>query len=382
VTVWDAIIVGAGPAGCAAAYDLATAGRSVLLLDRCTFPRQKACAGGLTVKAVRALRYSIEPVVRATISSIRVSKHLDSPCVLRSPRPVCVMTVRQEFDAFCLNKTIEAGATFQLIKSVRKIEESTNQLALATDDGEFCARHLVGADGANSQIRQLCGNASWFHKAFALEAQVRCTAPQDLSLDFGVVRNGYGWVFPKGDHLNVGLCAESPDENQKVTRATLADYIRRRLDTDAFDRVVGQYLGIGGWLDTSVPRRVFLVGDAGGLVDPLTGEGIYNAILSGQIAAEAIQSGLNGNESPGEVFAAGLSEIRRDLAIAARMSQRFYGNLDWGYAALTFPIVRRAALKTYANGLNFVGALKRYGFVRPYLSLRTYLAAAADRTPN
>jgi hypothetical protein len=71
--------------------------------------------------------------------------------------------------------------------------------------------------------------------------------------------------------------------------------------------------------------------------------------------------------------------MRRDLAIAARMSQRFYNNLDWGYAALTFPVVRRAALKTYSNGLNFVRALKRYDFVRPYLSLRTYVAAAGDR---
>jgi geranylgeranyl reductase family protein len=377
---WDVIVVGAGPAGCGAGYDLATSGRSVLLLDRCTFPRQKACAGGLTIKAVRALRYSIEPVVRETISSIRVSKHLVLPCVLKSPRPLCVMTVREELDAFCLNKTLEAGAKFRLIKSIRGVKETTSNVILTTDIGEFEARFLVGADGANSQVRQFCGNPDWFRKAFALEAQVRCSGePQGLGLDFGVVRNGYGWVFPKGDHLNVGLCAESPEENQKVTRATLSAYIRRRLNTETFDRVVGQYLGIGGWLDNSVPRRVFLTGDAAGLVDPLTGEGIYNAIVSGQEAAKAIESGLSGNEAAGELFAAGLSEMRRDLAIAARMSQRFYNNLDWGYAALTFPVVRRAALKTYSNGLNFVRALKRYDFVRPYLSLRTYVAAAGDR---
>lgn len=377
---WDVIVVGAGPAGCGAAYDLATSGRSVLLLDRCAFPRQKACAGGLTIKAVRALRYSIQPVVRETISSIRVSKHLGSACVLKSPRPICVMTVREELDAFCLNKTIEAGAEFRLIKSVCGVNEATGSVTLRTDVGEFQARFLVGADGANSQVRQLCGNPVWFRKAFALEAQVRCPGElPELGLDFGVVNNGYGWVFPKGDHLNVGLCAGSPEENQKVTRATLADYIRCRLNTEAFDRVVGQYLGIGGWLDNSVPRRVLLTGDAAGLVDPLTGEGIYNAIVSGQAAARAIESELTGNEAAGEMFAAGLSEMRRDLAIAAGMSQRFYNNLDWGYAALTFPIVRRAALKTYANGLNFVRALKRYGFVRPYLSLRTYVAAAGDR---
>ncbi len=100
--VWDAIVVGAGPAGCACAYDLATAGKSVLLLDKAAFPRMKACAGGLTMKTVRALRYSVEPVVRETIHDIA----LEGPerLTVRSRKAICVMTVRQELDAFCLNK--------------------------------------------------------------------------------------------------------------------------------------------------------------------------------------------------------------------------------------------------------------------------------------
>ena len=103
---WDVIVVGAGPAGCATAYDLATSGRSVLLLDRCDFPRPKACAGGVTVKAVRALRYSITPVVVATVCRIQVSKNLEHSANLDSSKPVCVMTVREDLDAFCLNQTI------------------------------------------------------------------------------------------------------------------------------------------------------------------------------------------------------------------------------------------------------------------------------------
>ena len=70
--LWDAMVVGAGPAGCAAAYDLAAAGQSVLLLDKRDFPRAKACAGGLTIKAVQALRYSIDPVVRKVIGRVRL----------------------------------------------------------------------------------------------------------------------------------------------------------------------------------------------------------------------------------------------------------------------------------------------------------------------
>src|SRR5215470_12161227 len=107
---WDVIVVGAGPAGCAAAYDLTTSGKSVLLLDRCKFPRSKACAGGVTIKAVRALRYSITPVVVAKVCSIQVSKNLEHSANLNSSKPVCLMTVREDLDAFCLKHTLGAGA--------------------------------------------------------------------------------------------------------------------------------------------------------------------------------------------------------------------------------------------------------------------------------
>ena len=278
---WDAIVAGAGPAGCAAAYDLAASGRSVVLLDRSNFPRQKACAGGLTMKAVRALRYSIAPVVRETVRRIEVSNNFASPSVLKNTRPICVMTVREELDTFCLNKTLEAGAEFRRIKSIGSIDESNDGVVLSAGEEQFEARFLIGADGANSQVRHLLGDASWFRKAFALEAQVPCSGQQpELSLDFGVVKNGYGWVFPKGEHLNVGLCAESPDENLKLTRAALAEYIRKKLGSETYGHVIGQYLGMGGWEDDSVPRRVFLIGDAAGLVDPLTGEGICTTLSS------------------------------------------------------------------------------------------------------
>ena len=96
--VWDAMVVGAGPAGCAAAYDLASAGQSVLLVDKKDFPRHKACAGGLTIKAVQALRYSIEPVVRQVVNRVRLASSTDPDVLLKSREPICVMTVRAELD--------------------------------------------------------------------------------------------------------------------------------------------------------------------------------------------------------------------------------------------------------------------------------------------
>jgi flavin-dependent dehydrogenase len=129
--LWDAIVVGAGPAGCAAAYDLArrrsirTAGRQEGL------PPAKACAGGLTIKAVQALRYSIEPVVRrwCAASGWRVRARLlsaDAGCA-EEPRPICVMTVRAELDEYCLRKTIAAGACFRKDSRVQQIVRSASR---------------------------------------------------------------------------------------------------------------------------------------------------------------------------------------------------------------------------------------------------------------
>jgi flavin-dependent dehydrogenase len=112
---WDAIVVGAGPAGCAAAYDLAGAGRAVVLLDDAEFPRHKACAGGLTRKSLRALRYSVAPVTRETVSAIVVEKKRGETATLASRSAVCAMTVREELDDFCLRRTMEAGAQFERI---------------------------------------------------------------------------------------------------------------------------------------------------------------------------------------------------------------------------------------------------------------------------
>ena len=135
--LWDAMVVGAGPAGCAAAYDLAAEGRSVLLLDKHDFPRPKACAGGLTSKAVQALRYSIKPVVREVVHRIRLEdeRSSSSPAqaiVLKSREPICVMTVRAELDAYCLSKTIAAGACFRKIAGVRQIARCGDEVHLLT----------------------------------------------------------------------------------------------------------------------------------------------------------------------------------------------------------------------------------------------------------
>jgi len=354
---WDAILVGAGPAGCAAAYDLATAGRSVLLLDRAEFPRPKACAGGLTSKTVAALRYSVDPVVRQRLNALTIERDGDHRTVLRRRRDYCFMTVREELDAFCLEKTIAAGARFQRIRAIETIEEEQDGVTLRVDGERLRARFLVGADGVHSQVRRMTDPeaGSWFWRAFALEGCVKLSGreAEELIFDFAPVKDGYGWFFPKGDHVNVGLY--SYDRNEKIDRARLSAYVQGRCGDAMLERVIGQYAGFGAGCHQPRSPRIFLVGDAGGFVDPLTGEGIYFAIVSGQAAAGAIDAALSRGAEAGREFARRTAKLRADLALATSGARWFYGHLDRGYRLLASPLLRGAALRAFAEGMNLAG---------------------------
>jgi geranylgeranyl reductase family protein len=371
---WDAIVVGAGPAGCAAAYDLAAGGHAVLLLDRAEFPRHKACAGGLTRKSLRALRYSVARVTREVVSAITVEKRRGEAATLASRNPVCAMTVRQELDDYCLQQTLAVGAQFARIGALVSLETGEHGATITTEDAVYRGHFLVGADGVNSRVRQLlCGSGPpGFRRGFALEAQVR-TANRpgpDVVFDFAPVRRGYAWIFPKRDHVNVGLYTGSSAE--KIDRGRLLAWIGERFDGAASaESVTGQYLGFGADNAPALAERVFLVGDAGGFADPLTGEGIHGAIASGQAAAAAIDAALRRDAAAALVFTQQTAPLRRELRLSAAGARWFYSNLDLGFRALTTPLLRSAAINAYANGTR-IAALANA--VRRFAGLVTYRA--------
>jgi geranylgeranyl reductase family protein len=364
---YDTIVVGAGPAGSATAYDLAALGRQVLLIDHRRFPRVKPCAGGLTMKSLGRLRYSVAPVVRQFCKDLIVGKRLEESALLRGPNAICALTVRAELDEFCRQRAVDAGAEFRVIPHITAIAETGSEVVLETSEGRLRARHLVGADGANSTVRRRIPGLGALRRGFAIEACIRGQA-SPMIFDFGVVEQGYGWVFPKADHCNVGLYTNCPDV--RLSRAGLAEYARARLGANALEHVAGHHIGLRGWEAPVHTARVLLVGDAAGLVDPLLGEGIHNAIASGQAAAAAIASTPPGGKSgAGAAYGRALRPILADVRNCWRSASRFYDNLDAGYLALTSPPVRSALMRGYARGMTF-SAIRSWFFLLPLLSPR------------
>ena len=349
---YDVIIVGAGQAGCAAAYDLAEAGLDVLLLDRKAFPRVKPCAGALTVKALKRLRFSIAPVIRSVARELEMSLHQDQPKRFASAHPVAAMTVRAELDQFCLDQALAKGAQIRIVPDIEAISRNPGDVMLRVAGGDTLkARFVIGADGANSRVRRLIGLKPT-PRALALEAHAPCPSGGPapiMRFDFGAVAGGYGWVFPKGDHINVGLYSQDPAVT--FSKADLAAYAVRALGGTRIECPVGYPLGIGAGRLRQDERRLFLVGDAGGFAEPMLGEGIHNAIASGQAAAQAIITAPEGRTAA--AFAHNLRQTRADMNACAAAANWFYPASRLSFRVLSCRPARFALMRGFAAGKTF-----------------------------
>jgi geranylgeranyl reductase family protein len=347
----DVVIVGAGPAGCGAAYDLSVRGVRVLLLDRTGFPRKKTCAEGLTVKAVRRLRYPVDPVIQNTVFNLSVSCRMRHRTRLTGIDPVCHMVDRSAFDLFCLNRTVAAGARFSVVERIHEIAETEHGVTVAIGNRLIRTRFLIAADGVHSRVRYLTGRFPGFQMGFAVEGLIP-GAPSGnscMDFDFSRVNGGYGWVFPKAGHTNVGLYSAWP--GVRITRQQLAVYAALKTGRQPPIHVAGYHLGMGGWRYRPGCGRVLLAGDAAGLVDPLLGEGLYHAIASGQHAAAAVSDALDAGTDACQAYAKRLTAIQRDLLFSRAVSALFYGLPVAGHRLLISPMAAIPLMAGFSRGM-------------------------------
>lgn len=359
-STYDVCVIGAGPAGCSAAYQLSQNGLSVLMIDKSEFPRLKPCAGGITIKSIEALPYAITPVIKRICRNIVIGNGQTKKTLFRSKSPLCAMTIRSEFDAFCLQKTIERGAAFEVHSKIVSIETTGQHIEIKTSRSVIFAKYLLGADGVHSTVRKLTNVFSDLKKATAVEGKVYLSESQmpDLEIDFGYVKNGYGWIFPKHDHVNIGLYSYSPHE--KLGRSRLEEYAKAKFPEYNLTEIEGFQMGINTQKYIPKSPNIFLIGDAAGLVDSLLGEGIFNALKSGQLVAEAIINATKDGSSALQNFGLQLEKLQKDLDICQKSADWFYNNLKKGYFALTTMPVKYCLLKGFASGLTFGQTKKNF----------------------
>jgi geranylgeranyl reductase family protein len=377
---FDCIVVGAGPSGCAAAYELAEAGFRVCLLDRKAFPRPKPCAGALTIKTLHRLRYSVAPVIKWVAKDLEVSVGLERARTFHSSHPIAAMTIRHELDAFCLYKTQERGADFRIVQSIDAIKQDNEGVYITFAGGiELKCKYLIGADGANSRVARLGGFSSP-ERALALEGTVNMSSAftdRQMRFDFNCVKNGYGWVFPKGDHLNVGLYTNDP--TQTINKADVINYVNNVLGVSSVEHLIGYPLGIGGEHLRPAAGRVLLAGDAAGLSERLLGEGIHNAIKSGQIAGRAVISALKYGTDVSRLYLQTIKEVQEDVAACSNTAAWFYGSTSLGFSALSLQPARNSLMRGFAAGKTFSEILKTAIFsplynIRAVKSIREFEA--------
>jgi geranylgeranyl reductase family protein len=295
----DVLVVGTGPAGATAARWLAEKGVAVLLLERQRLPRYKPCGGALTRRTLKLLTpLDVTPVVEAVVHALTVEAPDGDRFTITLPEPLIATVMRDRFDAFLTEAATAAGARLREGESVTRCEVSEEGVTVTTNRRTYRARFLVGADGANSVVAHQLGLRP-HHRALSLVAELTPDAKTNwdgsIHLLFPSQLNGYAWCFPKGAHLSAGIYSLRP--MLPDWQRWLTGYLSRLRLSDCFQRhrLQGHPVPLADKFAQFHRKTALIVGDAAGLADPFTGEGISWAIESAQMAASVLWECLNGD---------------------------------------------------------------------------------------
>lgn len=340
----DVVIAGAGPAGSLLAYHLASCGLKVLMIDRKPYPRYKACGGGLTRRALDSLPFDIGPVVEDYTCRANMCFRGRVLCSALFDDPVIAMVMRDRFDHYLAMKAMEKGARFQDATLVDGVSGHPGNLTVSTSRGKVHARIVAGADGVNSRIARALGLTVRTRYMAAVEAELYFKRPMDIDrfrgtvhYDFGVIPGGYGWVFPKRDHLSVGVGTFAG--NARGWQRHFHGYLHLKgLNRNRkIHPMKGHLIPVRPHTTNVLScSRGLVLGDAAGYSDPLTGEGLYFAIQEAAMAASFIREAVAGEYGVLKAYTGCINRrFSSDSVAAALMADMVYSFSGLGRKILT-----------------------------------------------
>jgi geranylgeranyl reductase family protein len=364
---FDVIVVGAGPGGSNAAAVALRGGLRVAQIDQQKFPRVKPCAGGVTAKALSALQLKLDSSVRHTATDFELNAWNGPRNRFSRSLPMIRMVYRPEFDNALVAQNMRSEG-FTFFAAERVVEARYDkEFQVMTTRRTLSARQLVAADGAYSTLGRLFKVARPKAAAVAVETNVasadaRLKEPLVTCLDFGAVERGYGWVFPKDDHWSVGLYTYS--RGIKNLRHRLTQYMEAKgfaLSADAELRFEAHLIPVGGYR-LRVPRvPLYVVGDAGGFADALTGEGIYHALESGRLAGTTACMVERGEHSPSWYYRRLWKSVLVDTFLTYHGSRWFYRDPEKHIRLLENPLIWRPMIQGLAAGATLSKSTLRAG---------------------